>query len=117
MVGASQHGITGHETTSTLVYGFKSLCTALNAHTCQHPDPLPECPIGTHSDDLNATRQAGSYKLWVTHVLVINHDLLERCQRPAVSLAHLVGVELDALGGAERSELSRGRAYEENLEL
>jgi len=27
------------------------------------------------------------------------------------------GVELDALGGAERSELSGGRAYEENVEL
>jgi hypothetical protein len=30
------------------------------------------------------------------------------------NIAQLAGVELDALGGAERSELSRGRAYKEN---
>jgi hypothetical protein len=39
-------------------------------------------PRGQHSADLNATRLAGSYKLWATHALVVNHDLLERCQRP-----------------------------------
>ena len=53
----------------------------------------------------------------VTDGVAIQPEVFELGEGLAASLAHSVGVEPDALGGAERSELSRGRAYEENVEL
>ena len=50
-------------------------------------------------------------------LFTIQPEVFELGEGLAASLAHSVGVELDAFGGAERSELSRGRAYEENVEL